>query len=1454
MKRFTYSFLVLLMALLALPASVLARETVTFDFAANPWGLPVSTNNADETDKGVITAPIVQDGVTLTTTDATNNKCKLWNTSGSITLRIYKNGGSATFTAPAGKVIEKIELSGSNLNFTANVGTYSSPTWTQPAEQVNAVTLSATATTKTIQIRTAVLTIADPGEAADAPKPLPQAANIAAFKALDVNTEAVLTLDNVKVLYVNGKDMIVRDATGAIDFYNLGINATAGKLLNGKLTVKYTTYLGLQEAVSTSNTNISTISIDGGDIMGATTMTLAEASEAANQLKYAKLTDFTVEEDGNNTYLVSGDYKIQIYDKFKVGYTLPEVLESVSGILICYQKNSSTDPVIQIAPTSSDDIVGHAAPQPKLNEDVTATYIKNPGFEECEATTASIGTAKNGQGIDYEAAGWKLAATGEYSNSAVFAYGSSAQLNDVLPPAADNEGNEGKALGITTGWKGQILYQSAAEVTLPAGYYTLKVAAYNAAGDATQLTSLFGFTTADNTYASTKKSFPSKEWTSDEVSFVLESEATGHITIGGKPVSGGSIANGRVFFDNLTLTFSDLLPGSVYALEQEITAATEVANSGVAPKADLQAAIATAEAAKAETDYKNVLAATEALKAAVAAYNDANTHFVAYYATKDLVTKKTETLTYAKADKAEALTKTLATAPTTVAEADSLANALTLQARTVIESNAMAEGLSYAVDYTSRIKNANSEALEGWTLANAEGFEGSIDIKSNEPFTDAAGNATHSYFDGGKWEKNAWDLTWSQNLTLPKGKYLLTATSRASAGMTTFDLYAGEKTAAMPFVGAAGEIFNRGWNDTSLEFDVDADDTEVAIGVHGATATIHNWMSFTRFRLVKIDEPADPVADAKKLYEETLETAKATVADEAYAVVTGEELATLNAVIAAEITEQTKAAYDSITNLLIESTKAFTDAKPAYQNLVDTKAQYKDFDFSAYPYADSGRASAVKRSMSATAKTATDAAQIAQNIVNGIRGYVESNAVAEGVETAENATEMIQNANAEALEGWTTTNAEGSNGSITILKNEPLTDSEGNTEYPYFDGANWNSAWDVTYTQTVGLPRGKYLLSVFSRASEGVSTFDLIANVVADENGGIAPLEGFDPIEGDGDNTGDVVAADTAKFATPMQHIGAEDGIFGRGWNNNTLEFEVTSDYANVDLGIHGATATQHNWMSFTSFQLTLLEQSVEEVEVENIAALRNIVTDPYADYNVKLKLTDAKISKIVKESYGGQEMTSFAVIEDATGALSLGYLLPEAEATGLISTEGWKDGTTLNGYICGTYNYPSDMFVNANTGKSEITATESTFTPTAANLSDVLKAENNYRTYEFKDVKVATVGEDDFVSYALVANDTTNVSMIDAFSVLPEEMPTEFATISGILVGDIEYGSESADFNFYPTAYTLKPTGISSIEQAAKNAAVYTVNGVKVRAAGESVKGLKKGVYVVGGKKIVVK
>ena len=365
MKKFTYSFLGILMLLLAMPAGLLARTTVTFDFAANPWNLPLSSSASGEVDKGAITSPISQDGVTLTTTDGTN-KTKMWATNSAIDLRVYKKGGTFTFTAPAGKVIEKIEFTGT-VAATADAGTYdsSSKTWAQPKEQVNAVKFTATGTNK---ISKAVLTIADPGEAAEVVV-LPEIADFASLKTCEIGKAVKLTVTNGKVVYAGSNDLIVEDATGAIDFYNWGVKATAGQVINGVVEAKYDEFLGMPQAAKTANTDVAALTITDGEAVAPVAMEFADAMKATSYLKYVTLADFDIENEvvgeGETaktvTYLVSGENKIQLFNKFKVKYTLPENIKSISGIIIPFVAKGSTDVVVEIAPTCAEDIVEEAA-------------------------------------------------------------------------------------------------------------------------------------------------------------------------------------------------------------------------------------------------------------------------------------------------------------------------------------------------------------------------------------------------------------------------------------------------------------------------------------------------------------------------------------------------------------------------------------------------------------------------------------------------------------------------------------------------------------------------------------------------------------------------------------------------------------------------------------------------------------------------------------------------------------------------------------------------------------------------------------------------------------------------------------------------------------------------------------------------------------------------------------
>ena len=155
----------------------------------------------------------------------------------------------------------------------------------------------------------------------DTPVTVEKAANIAAFKALADGTVAELTLSNAVVTYVNDyngtKEVFVRDASGALDLYNLGIDAEAGKVLNGTITGVRGVNGGFIYAMkSTSNTDASKVSVSGaaGDV-DAVEMSFDEAAD--HYCNYVVLKGVTLDENKKNA--VNEDSEtLPLYDRFKL--------------------------------------------------------------------------------------------------------------------------------------------------------------------------------------------------------------------------------------------------------------------------------------------------------------------------------------------------------------------------------------------------------------------------------------------------------------------------------------------------------------------------------------------------------------------------------------------------------------------------------------------------------------------------------------------------------------------------------------------------------------------------------------------------------------------------------------------------------------------------------------------------------------------------------------------------------------------------------------------------------------------------------------------------------------------------------------------------------------------------------------------------------------------------------
>ena len=276
------------------------------------------------------------------------------------------------------------------------------------------------------------------------------------------------------------------------------------------------------------------------------------------------------------------------------------------------------------------------------------------------------------------------------------------------------------------------------------------------------------------------------------------------------------------------------------ALAQAALANATYTNVGGTDRSNLESEVAlTPEETIAwyDTHKSNLDSYTAAFTAGVASWNNYA------YATSVV----SGTLTYASTSKKSTLDAAVAVTVNTASEAATQAAAILNANRLYVESNALAENEAGAVNMTSKISS--------WTITDDDDSRNPTE-RDDQQFTQGDGTSGGSYFDGGDlWYASAYTANYKQEVTLNPGKYLLTVTSRASADTKKFELYADGNTLEMSKTGGSlgTGVFDYGWNDESLEFEISDAPKAVEIGVNIEQDKIYNWYSFSRFRLVQIE-------------------------------------------------------------------------------------------------------------------------------------------------------------------------------------------------------------------------------------------------------------------------------------------------------------------------------------------------------------------------------------------------------------------------------------------------------------------------------------------------------------------------------------------------------------------------------------------------------------------------
>jgi hypothetical protein len=500
-----------------------------------------------------------------------------------------------------------------------------------------------------------------------------------------------------------------------------------------------------------------------------------------------------------------------------------------------------------------------AAVGAKAQTDVTSTYLTNADFSQGTPIDNHVcgygkDMAKNGtnyygfQAVD----GWSyevlagVTDEGGFTDSgmggAVFAYGSEWQLkgNNTSAPATNPAGEaSGNCLGFFGVWgNGGYYYQ---EVELPAGGYTLTIPIYNQSGTQGN-TSYTGFIPDEGTSYTTAINTTVGQWTTKTIKFTLTAETKGKIALGYKSTGGGSAANPMLFFDGVSITYTDPLQ---------------------AVKADYEAALADAKAAMENPAYSNVNGNEKSNLASVISATPEATE-AGYIAATEALNTATTAFLAAKASYDE------------LAEINAAAAKLGIDA---LSAESAEEAIAQAHVQNVAVYNKVNEdftfpvTLGSWTQTGAT---------KNEKGQHWNGDATTTYYEPNQWGSASVDWAISQTIAaLPAGDYVLMATGRRSGDITMTMTAAGESVTTFPNAdfglgvdtsGAANfgegtfaaDGQGRGWQWRYIPFTL-TEAGDVEIKVTATAPSTHQWASITEFKLLAKPEAETAIAKAELL-------------------------------------------------------------------------------------------------------------------------------------------------------------------------------------------------------------------------------------------------------------------------------------------------------------------------------------------------------------------------------------------------------------------------------------------------------------------------------------------------------------------------------------------------------------------------------------------------------------
>ena len=257
------------------------------------------------------------------------------------------------------------------------------------------------------------------------------ARNIALFKSLykaylNVPVLAQLNLTDAIVTYIKSDHVFVEDASGAIAFYQTGIQFYKNQRLNGYIIGKSAEDKLLPLLKRTSKTGYGNFKV-AKDSAASTVVTVADMQQQKNLERFVKLENVMLQKDQRGFKILvdtlSGE-SVLVRDNFGVFYELNDTVQSIEGIV-----GIDFDGSHYMWPTSKDGVIStktivpepEPEPEPEGVETVTATLSLNgaavadpENFFVVEGTYNTKFKDASYGGVDY-VSGLKLDSKGKVS-------------------------------------------------------------------------------------------------------------------------------------------------------------------------------------------------------------------------------------------------------------------------------------------------------------------------------------------------------------------------------------------------------------------------------------------------------------------------------------------------------------------------------------------------------------------------------------------------------------------------------------------------------------------------------------------------------------------------------------------------------------------------------------------------------------------------------------------------------------------------------------------------------------------------------------------------------------------------------------------------------------------------------------------------------------------------------